>query len=140
MPAIYRSMKVVNSKPFIANQADGLGVRIGNGPNDDIPVTQSGKVNPGTGGMSVAPNWRELPVHRIPSRLRAKHPAARGKDQLSCWRMGEGDFADGHLADGLELRLDSERHGLVEPEERTLLERYLGQLAATVDEWVIDED
>lgn len=140
MPRIYRSMKADGGKPLVANSAIGLGVRIGNGPHDDIRVTKSGEVTPGSGGMSVASNWRALPVHRIPRRLRAKQPSARGNDLLVCWRMGSGVFAAGTVAIGLILRVDKETHGLVEPDNRTLLDTYLQNLAATRDEWVIDEE
>jgi hypothetical protein len=47
-------------------------------------------VEPFMGGMSVAPQWRLLPVHRIPRRLRAKFPQAAGKNSVFLWRMGEG--------------------------------------------------
>jgi len=140
MPRIYRSMKADGDKPLVANSAIGLGVRIGNGPHDDIRVTKSGEVTPGSGGMSVASNWRELPVHRIPRRLRSQLPSAVGNDLLACWRMGSGTFVTERIAVGLMLRIDKGNHGLVEPTERTLLDNYLQNLAATRDEWFIDEE
>jgi hypothetical protein len=54
--------------------------------------------------------------------------------------MGSGVFAAGTVAIGLILRVDKETHGLVEPDNRTLLDTYLQNLAATRDEWVIDEE
>lgn len=140
MPRIYRSMKVDGDKPLVENSANGLGVRIGNGPNDDIPITKSGEVIPGTGGMSVASNWSKLPFYRIPRRLRSKVPSARGSNLLACWQMGIGKFATGAVANGLHLRLDRETHGLVEPDERATIKKYLQNLASTRDEWAIDEE
>ena len=53
--------------------------------------------------------------------------------------MGEGAFDDGPLALGLVLRRDSAAHGLVEPAEVVPLETYEADLAATQDQWIIDE-
>jgi hypothetical protein len=66
-------------------------------------------------------------------------PEATGRDDLFCWRMGEGKFEPGHLADGLILRRDSPAHGLVEPAELMRVEAYQDYLAATRDLWTIDE-
>jgi len=140
MPKIYRSMKRDGDKPLVENSANGLGVRVGNGPNDDLPVTNTGEVVPGSGGMSVSSSWRFLPIHRIPRRLRVKLPSATGNNSLSCWSMGTGEFSAGAVGGGLVLRADSTSHGLVEPAERTHLDSYLKNLTATRDEWVIDED
>jgi hypothetical protein len=43
-----------------------LGVRVPPDAKADIAVGAEGMVEPRTGGMSVAPAWRLLPVHRIP--------------------------------------------------------------------------
>ena len=127
-------------KPLIANRADGLGVRCGNGPHDDIPVTGSGEVAPGSGGMSVAPNWRCLPSHRIPRRLRTKHSSATGNDRFACWTMGLGHFVSSSLRPELDMRVESKNHGLVEPHSKTQLETYVSNLIATRDEWIVDEN
>jgi hypothetical protein len=140
MPLIYRVMTVDDGRPKVANSARGLGVRVGGGPNDDIPVTVAGHVAPNSGGMSVAPTWRDLPEIRIPSRLRDKGVLfARGKDSDACWRMGEGMFLAGVVAEGLRLRPDRPDHGVVEPAIEVPLEKYATDLAATRDMWVIDE-
>jgi hypothetical protein len=140
MPLIYRVMTVDDDKPSVANNARGLGVRAGDGPHDDIPVGANGEVTPGTGGMSVAPSWRDLPDIRIPRRLREKGPLfARGKDFDACWRLGEGAFVVGSVADGLVLRPDRPDHGTVEPKAVESLNQYLNDLAATRELWVIDE-
>ena len=67
MPLVYRSMAVDGDKPMIGSTARTLGVRPGDGPHDGISVDERGNVSPNTGGMSVAPAWRDLESHRIPS-------------------------------------------------------------------------
>jgi hypothetical protein len=58
---IYRSMTKDGDEPKVGPSARSLGVRV---PND-IPAPD-GKVTPGSGGMSVAPAWGDLPPWRIP--------------------------------------------------------------------------
>jgi hypothetical protein len=143
MPLIYRSMEKDGERPRIGRSATALGVRIrgaGGTTREDISVDDSGRVSPSTGGMSVAPAWRLLPTHRIPVRLRPVCPDATGKNSLVCWRMGEGEFVDGPLAPGLNLRKDTAAHGTVEPARVVPLETYEADLAATRDQWFIDED
>jgi len=102
-------------------------------------VDNVGRVSPSTGGMSVVPAWRSLPPYRVPARLRHLCPKARGRDDLACWKMGEGEFDDGPLAPGLTFRRDTATHGLVEPDRMVALEVYEADLAATQDQWLIDE-
>lgn len=137
MPKIYRAMLREGNRPKIGNTADTLGVRIGPGVID-IGVS-AGAVVPGTGGMSVAPAWRDLPIHRIPRRLVTLCPGACGKNDAACWTMGEGAFEDGHLTDRLYVRVDTRTHGMVEPEESMTLAEYRSSLAATRNLWTIDE-
>jgi hypothetical protein len=140
MPLIYRVMTVDGDKPLVANSARGLGVRVGEGPHDDILVDANGQVAPGMGGMSVSPSWRDLPDVRIPRRLREKGALfARGKDTDACWRFGEGAFVAGSVADGLALSPDRFNHGTVEPEAIVLLNQYRDDLVATRERWAIDE-
>lgn len=140
MPLVYRVMTVDGDKPLIANTARGLGVRVGDGPHDDIPVDANGRVAPSTGGMSVAPSWRDLPEIRIPRRLRDKGVLfARGRNVDACWRLGEGAFVAGTVADGLMLRPDRPDHGTVEPNAVKALHQYLDDLTVTHELWVIDE-
>src|SRR4051812_13363208 len=86
VPRIYRSMRADDGMPAIGRSAVCLGVRI----PEDIQPDQSGQVQPGTGGMSVAPALRDLPIHRIPRRLQAIAPGAKGSESLRVWRMGDG--------------------------------------------------
>lgn len=132
-------MTADGEKPLVANTARGLGVRIGGGPHDDVAVTADGEIVPNTGGMSVAPSWRDLPLHRIPRRLRNAMPNATGANLDACWRIGEGAFIYAPIAEGLMLRPDRPTHGTVEPRNLTSVENYLRDLGATRDDWVIDE-
>lgn len=136
MPRVYRAMTVDNGRPLLARSARGLGVRVGSGPTDDIPLVDGSNVVPGTGGMSVSPRWQDLPYYRIPRRLKL---GARGKDEDAIWRLGDGHFLDDRLSEGLSLRVDSQTHGLVEPSERMLITDYEKHLHATCNDWVIDE-
>jgi hypothetical protein len=137
MPLIYRAMFSDGGKPRIS-PSKGLGVRVPPDPNADI-VVQSGTVQPATGGMSVAPEWRALPFFLVPKRLISLYPGARGSDSLCCWRMGTGPFQDDPLAERLRLRVDGSDHGLVEPDQPMPLVEYQNALKATQDQWRVDE-
>jgi len=135
-------MSVDNGRPLVANSARGLGVRFGDGPNDDLPVDADGNVHPGK-GMSVAPHWKLLPLHRIPRRLGRKHPemrSATGRDQDACWRMGEGPFVTSSVRERLTLFVDGPRHGVIGPSLAMSKDAYLAALVATRDSWLVDED
>ena len=135
MPLVYRAMTPDGEKPLIAPSARGLGVR----PGHDIEVSSEGYVEPLNGGMSVAPSWRELKRHRIPRRLRHLAPGATGSTKYRCWRMGDGPFLPGSIGERLYLRPDRPAHGTIEPSSKMLLDEFQAALAATCDEWVIDE-
>jgi hypothetical protein len=128
-------------KPLVEASRRGLGVVMpgGDGEPDVIPDAE-GLVGPGSVGMSVVPAWRHLPRYRIPKRLQSLHPAARGKDNLRIWRMGEGPFESGPFTEQLLVRLDNPHHGLVEPASRVSPEQFQAALAATQDQWVLDEE
>jgi hypothetical protein len=125
--------------PAVGPTAKTLGVRIPPTEPADIPVSAAGTVSPGTGGMSVVSDWRSLLAYQIPMRLRHLVPRATGKNILACWRLGESHFVEGAVADGLFLRLDSPKHGMIEPTEEVRVETYQAALGATRDRWVIDE-
>jgi hypothetical protein len=138
MALIYRSMLADGDKPQIGPSAKTLGARV----PDDIAPDANGKVHPHTGGMSVVSAWCLLPVHRVPRRLKDKFPRAAGSNALCCWRPGEGPFTAGPIGDRLVFRPDPDkptRHGFVEPAEAMELAAYQAALAATQDQWVIDE-
>jgi hypothetical protein len=141
MPKIYRSMrKTDDGKPRVDASGKGLGVR-GKPVNGvvDVDVDQDGQVILNGKGMSVAPSWRDLPYFLISRRLKNQFPAARGSADVFSFTMGEGLFADGPVASGLDLTTDSSSHGLVVPKYSVPLDQYQTDLANTLDRWIIDE-
>lgn len=132
-----------DGQPQVGSQRSQLGVRV-DGPQPDISLNELGNVEPHTGGMSVSPTLECLPFFLQPRRLRdrfpKRFPGARGKDPAAhCWRMGEGPFLDSAVNADLRLRPDSADHGLVEPARTVPLAAYQDALAATRDQWIIDE-
>jgi hypothetical protein len=141
MPKIYRSMrKEDDDKPKVDATGKGLGVRVE--PVNrvtDVDLDREGRVVLNGKGMSVAPGWRDLPYFLIPQRLREKMPAARGSSRLHCFVMGHGAFQNAKITEELELRVDSAKHGVVVPRALVSVDRFQADLAATRDEWSIDE-
>jgi hypothetical protein len=142
MPKIWRSMKIDGGKPAIGRGPLLLGVRVGPEMNADIDPDEDGFVNPGQGGMSVAPTVYNLPPHRLPRRLRKKDPErfanATGPNSAHCWWMGDGPFVYTRVANHLNLRPDPDKpnkHGLVEPDARMMVREYEDALAATQSQW-----
>jgi len=134
MAKIFRTMTPDGDKPLVGDKGRHLGVRV----PQDIEPAQDGTVCPDIGGMSVAPSIAELPAHRIPVRLRARHPKAMGNTNDVVWCHGEGDWAESVVSCDLNLRLDPSNpstHGLVEPAKMMRLEAYRDALAATRDQW-----
>ena len=141
MPKIYRTMKQDDEgKPVVDASGRGLGVR-GIPVNNvvDVDLDEEGNVILNDKGMSVAPAWRDLPPHLVPKGLRSKFPDARGSPHLRCFTMGEGPFQDGPVAEGLDLKRDTPKHGLIVPRASVLLDQFQTDLASTRDHWVIDE-
>jgi hypothetical protein len=136
MPKIFRSMRRDGQFPEVSPTAKGLGVRPGPPPNGDIAVTPAGSVLPGTGGLSVAPEWQLLPQHRIPKRLRSKFPRAQGSNDVHLWRMGAGPFLTSSVTASLVLKPDGQRHGTVQPVVECMLQAFQLSLAATRESWV----
>ena len=69
-----------------------------------------------------------------------KVPDAIGSPQLRCFTMGGGPFQDGPVADGLDLKRDTAKHGVIVPRSFAPLDRFQADLAATRDLWSIEED
>jgi hypothetical protein len=65
---------------------------------------------------------------------------ATGSEKVFCWRMGSGPFVAEQVAAGLFLRPDSDSHANVEPDQPMPLAECQGALAATRDQWEIDEE
>ena len=120
--------------PQVEASARGLGVR----PSDLAPC-QAGLAHPNQGGMSVAPSLAALPPHRVPERLDYFVEGASGPDADRVWVIGAGVFTNGPFAQGLALRLTSEVHGVVEPDEQRPYSQYEAHLAATVSGWAVGE-
>jgi hypothetical protein len=141
MPKIYRSMKEEDDgKPVVDATGKGLGVR-GMPVNNitDVDLDSNGKVILNGKGMSVASTWRDLAPHLVSKRLQDKLPKARGSVQLRCFTMGDGPFQHGPMADGLDFKRDTARHGLIVPNSSVTLDQFQDDLANTRDRWVIDE-
>jgi hypothetical protein len=129
-----------DGKPVVDPTGRGLGVRevTVNGVTD-VDLDSEGHVILNGKGMSVAPSWRALPPHLVPKRLKDKFPRARGSVELRCFTMGDGPFQDGPIADDLDFKRDTPRHGLIVPRTSVSLDQYQTDLANTRDLWVIDE-
>ena len=88
-PKVYRAMKKdADDKPTVDQTATGLGVRTGT----DINTDSTGNVVLDGNGMSVAPGWRNLELHRIPKRLGTLVPGARGSNSTHCFTTGGEPF------------------------------------------------
>jgi hypothetical protein len=136
MPQLFRAMKRdEDGLPTVDQSASGLGVR----PGVDVDVDGNGTVRMNEKGMSVSPVWRAISILRIPKRLRAVAPGARGSNNTFCFRAGEGPFERGAFAHGLNLIPDSATHGCLTPAELVALNRYEADLAGTRGGWQVDE-
>ena len=65
--------------------------------------------------------------------------AASGSNLDACFRIGDGELVSGRLAAGLQLRPDSPIHGCMKPDAVEPLAQYQADLAATRDQWSIEE-
>ena len=101
MPRVFRVMrKEPDGLPMLSQTS--LGIR----PEIDVDLDSQGNVLVNGKGMSVAPNWRNINRNRIPKRLRGIVPGALGSNSKFCFRMGDGPFNQGELANGLTLEPD----------------------------------
>lgn len=134
MPRVFRVMrKEPDDLPLVSQTS--LGVR----PGVDVDLDAQHNVLVNGKGMSVAPNWRDINVNRIPKRLRPIVPGAGGSNNTSCFRMGNGAFAQGLFANGLTLEPDSPTHGNVAPAQVVPFATYEADIAATRPDWQEDE-
>lgn len=141
MPKIYRAMRRADDgKPVVDATGKGLGVR-GTPINAvvDVDLDAQGNVVLNSKGMSVGPAWRDLPYFLVSRRLKAKFPAARGAADLFCFTTGDGPFRDEKVAPGLDLKVDSPKHGHVVPQQLAPLQQFQADLAGTRDTWIVDE-
>ncbi len=127
--------KDADDLPRVEPSANGLGVR-----PVDVDIDTSGDVLVNGKGMSVSPDWRDMPLFRTPERLRHWKPGARGFERYpSCFGFGTGPFQQGAFAEGLTLEPDSATHGTVAPVRVMPMDDYQTALAATRPDWRIDE-
>ena len=142
MPTVFRTMKRADDGlPLVGSNAKELSVRVPPNPNSDIDLDTSEQVILNGRGLSVAENWRHLLSHLIPKRLKTLFPGAAGPDTLTCYRMGTGGFATGAVSDDLDLVLKSRnpRAGNLVPSRMMHRDQFQAALAATRNEWTIDE-
>src|SRR5438270_13894747 len=111
MPRVFRVMRkdTNDNLPVVAHNS--LGVRQG----VDVDLDAQNNVQVNGKGMSVAPNWRDININRIPKRLRPIMKGAGGSNSTFCFRFGNGPFQQGSFAHGLTLEPDSATHGNVAP-------------------------
>ena len=134
MPQVFRVMiKEPDGLPTVSQTS--LGVR----PGVDVDLDAQNNVLVNGKGMSVAPNWRDINVNRIPKRLRPILPGAGGSNNTFCFRTGNGAFMQGVFANGLTLEPDSATHGNVAPAQVVPLATYEADIAATRPDWQEDE-
>jgi hypothetical protein len=134
MPRVFRIMrKEPDGLPTVSQTS--LGVR----PGVDVDVDAQHNVLVNGKGMSVAPNWRDINVNRIPKRLRPIVPGVGGSNNTFCFRTGTGAFVQGFFANGLTLEPDSATHGNVVPAQVVPLDTYEADIVATRPDWQVDE-
>src|SRR5437016_186230 len=121
MPLVYRVMKKDgDGLPTVEPTSNGLGVR----PGTDVDMDPQGNVIANGKGLSVSPSWRDMPLLRIPKRLRDKVRGARGPNHRFCFRAGTGPFQPGAFGAGLDLVPDSPRHGCIAPAQTIPLAQF----------------
>src|SRR5438105_3512393 len=123
---LFRSMKeAADGFPVIGPGARLLGVRHGDDPNPDVvAILHSDFVNPGQGGMSVAPgDPLYLPRYRRPTSL-----GGLGREPV--WYIEERD-----LDADLVFHQDRVGHGLIEPNRSMRLQDYEASLTRTRQLW-----
>ena len=134
MPRVFRIMKKdPDGFPTVGEKS--LGVR----PEIDIDLDGQQNVLVNGKGMSVAPNWRDINVTRVPKRLRSTVLGARGSNSTFCFRTGDGPFHQGPFANGLTLEPNSATHAHMAPAAVVPLARYEADVAATRPDWQEDE-
>jgi hypothetical protein len=120
---LYRGMTDADGLPLTGTSGRTLGARPGPGRGTDIPVVD-GNVQPGQGGMSVAPDHPlNLPPHRRPSKY-----DGTGNDPV--WEINEGE-----LGPRLKFDQDSPGHGTIQPNAQMTWAEYLEALYETANRW-----
>lgn len=127
---LYRAMTAdADGLPVVGRSARWLGIRtpaeVRSG-HPDVPETDPAAIiNPGVGGMSVAP---DDPAGLSPFR---RPPALGGTGKDPVWEI---DTAA--LGPDLQFRQDKPTHGLIEPARPMTLAEFEAALATTRPRWV----
>lgn len=126
MPRAYRSMRSEGDppRPVVGDAATKLGVR----PVDLSPDSE-GNALPGQGGVSIFSSIAGIgrrvastfPPGMVPARLHdsRKVIGATGSNALRVFKLGEGDYEEGAIAEGLKLIPDGPSdpdHGTIQPD------------------------
>ena len=123
--SFYRAMRQASEgRPECGLTARTLGAR----PEIDLPVDPSGRVHPGAGGMSVAPDSpAHLPRHRRPPEF-----GGTGKDVVWCIQEENLDPMLRYIPDDVS----HPRHGVIEPAFTMTFEDYQRALERTAPYWM----
>ncbi|HEV3385203.1 MAG TPA: hypothetical protein VG097_10315 [Gemmata sp.] len=126
---LYRAMTPASDGlPQVGRSARLLGIRTPNETTVNPDVTASTPneiIQPGTGGMSEAPNDpTNLPPFRKPPEF-----GGTGKDPV--WEIDTSV-----LGPDLQFRQDSANHGLIEPARAMMLSEFEKAIEATRSKWV----
>jgi len=127
--AYFRSMTPsTDGLPTLGRSRRQLGVCEPPSPDPDIIPDEQSRVNPGTGGLSVAPDsvWN-LPNHRRPRYL---GNGSSGPVADRVYLIHEAS-----LPGSLSLRRDKPLHALIEPALLMPLQEYEGALGSTRPQW-----
>jgi hypothetical protein len=132
MPQVFRSMKIEpDGLPRQGQTATTLGVR-----KSDYDIDQHTNMVAKNGkGMSVSPSCGQLPAPLRPT----KFPGGLARNNLHCFRLGNGAWRAGLVAPGLDLCPDPNDpdHGFLEPEVVMLLQDLENAVDATRPNWQI---
>lgn len=126
--------------PVVGDAATKLGVRFPPNSPSDVDVCESTDDVLANGkGMSIAPHWRALPVHRIPIRLQPRFPAAIGSNRYRCYRLGAIRFENCEVSQ-LLVHFAGRSHGTICPKVSMAKDQFRVALSATRTDWEVDEE
>ena len=150
MPRIYRVMREADEKPLVGVESCMLGARLtdlSREDNTEEDNTENELVEPEKAGLSVGGCVRTTYISILPRRLQTLYPewarGAKGRNSDKVWAMGQGSYLAAPVSADLDLRFrtdDRPGHGLVAPSRKMALEEYQAALAATRDEWEVEEE
>jgi hypothetical protein len=133
-------IKDLDGLPLVGTRSKCLGVRT-SGDHPDVHPDAAGWVLVNRKGLSVSADWRTLPGHLIPKELNNGLNGARGIGMaVFVHGDGTGAFAEGPVAEGLELYFKQGRtdRGEVGPTVSVPLAQYQSDLQATRAQWMIE--